>query len=84
VHRLCASRLPKGEQVESFIGLNVAKAKHAVAIADAGRAGEVRYFGEIDTHPASGRRMVGKPEKPGKRLISVTKLGRRDMGYIGN
>ncbi len=32
-----------GEQAETFVGLDVAKAKHAVAIAEEGRTGEVRY-----------------------------------------
>jgi hypothetical protein len=36
----------------------VAKAKHAVAIAEEGRTGEVRYFGEIGAEPVSVRRMV--------------------------
>jgi hypothetical protein len=54
-----------GEQVEAFVGLDVAK---AVAMADEGRTAEVRYFGEIDADPGSVRRMVAKLEKPGKRL----------------
>lgn len=35
------------------MGFDTAKEKHAVAIADAGRDGEVRYFGEIDSAPHS-------------------------------
>lgn len=34
-------------EIEVFEGLDLAKAKHAVAISDDGRAGEFRYFGEI-------------------------------------
>lgn len=33
---------------EVFIGIDVAKARNAVAIADGERRGEVRYLGEID------------------------------------
>ncbi|WP_287066383.1 hypothetical protein [Mesorhizobium sp.] len=29
-----------------YVGVDVSKAKHAVAIAEGGRGGEVRYFGE--------------------------------------
>ena len=39
---------------EAFVGFDTAKHKHAVAIADSGRDGEVRYFGEIDSSPATG------------------------------
>ena len=53
---------------EVFIGLDVAKARHAVAIAGAGRSGDVRYFGEIDSDPVSVRRMVARLEKRHRRL----------------
>jgi transposase len=33
---------------EAFVGFDTAKKKHAVAIADVGREGEIRYLGEID------------------------------------
>lgn len=46
-----------------FVGLDVAKARHAVAVADGGRGGEVRYLGEIDADPTSVRRMVARLEK---------------------
>jgi transposase len=32
---------------EVFIGIDVAKARNAIAIADGGRGGEVRFFGEV-------------------------------------
>jgi hypothetical protein len=31
-----------------YVGVDAAKAKHAIAIAESGRSGEVRYVGEID------------------------------------
>jgi hypothetical protein len=38
---------------EVFIGIDTSKSRNAIAIAEAGRRGEVRYFGEIDnTHEA--------------------------------
>jgi transposase len=37
-----------GEYSEAFVAFDVAKAKHAVAIAESGREGEIRFFGEIE------------------------------------
>jgi transposase len=45
---------------EAFIGIDAAKLRNAVAIADAGRDGEVRYFGEVDASLESMRRLIGK------------------------
>jgi hypothetical protein len=45
---------------EAFIGLDTAKKKHAVAIADVGREGEIQYLGEIDSSPAAVERMIRK------------------------
>jgi transposase len=33
---------------ELFVGIDVAKARNAIAVAESGRDGEVRYLGEID------------------------------------
>lgn len=48
------------EYREAFIGIDVAKLRNAVAIADAGRDGEIRYLGEIDDSPESMRRLLAK------------------------
>ena len=45
---------------EAFVGVDTAKKKHAVAIADVGRDGEIRYFGEIDSSPATVQKLIGK------------------------
>ena len=45
---------------EAFVGFDAAKKKHAVAIADVGRDGEIRYFGEIDSSPAAIEKLIGK------------------------
>ncbi len=45
---------------EAFVGIDTAKKRHAVAIADAGRDGEIRYFGEIDSSPAAVGKLIGK------------------------
>ena len=48
------------EAREAFVGIDVAKLRNAVAVADAGRDGEVRFFGEVDASPESMRRLVAK------------------------
>jgi hypothetical protein len=37
-----------GKYSEVFVAFDVAKKKHAVAIAEGGRAGEVRFLGEVE------------------------------------
>jgi hypothetical protein len=46
-----------GENSEVFIGLDVSKDSHAVAIAEAGREGEVRSFGEIGSPSSTAKRV---------------------------
>lgn len=48
------------QHTEVFIGLDVAKTRHAVAVAEDGRNGEVRYWGEIDADAESVRRLAAK------------------------
>ena len=36
------------QHTDAYVGLDVAKLRHAVAVADDGRNGEIRYLGEID------------------------------------
>jgi transposase len=45
---------------EAFVGIDVARLKNATAIAEAGREGEVRFFGEVDASVPSMRRVVGR------------------------
>ncbi|TIT19323.1 MAG: IS110 family transposase, partial [Mesorhizobium sp.] len=45
---------------EAFVGIDVAKLKNAFAIAEAGREGEVRFFGEVDASVTSMRRVIGR------------------------
>ena len=49
-----------GKHRLAFVAFDSAKEKHAVAIADGGRGGEVRYLGEIDTSPDAVRKLVTK------------------------
>jgi transposase len=48
------------EAREAFIGIDAAKLRNAVAIADAGRDGEVRFLGEVDASPEGMRRLAAK------------------------
>ena len=45
---------------EAFVGIDAAKLRNAVAIADDGREGEVRYLGEFDATPEGMRRLVAR------------------------
>jgi hypothetical protein len=48
------------QYTEAFVRIDTAKNKHALAIADPGRDGEIRYLGEIDSAPAAVQRMIRK------------------------
>ncbi len=43
---------------EAFIGIDSAKTRNAIALAEGGRNGEVRFFGEVDASADSMRRIV--------------------------
>ena len=45
---------------EVFVGMDVSKDSHAVAVAESGRDGEARFYGEIGSDGASVRRFVRK------------------------
>ena len=38
---------------EAYVAFDTSKLRNAVAIAEAGRSGEVRFLGEIDNTPAA-------------------------------
>jgi transposase len=42
-----------GEYSEAFVAFDVAKTKHAIAIAEGGRGGAVRFLGEVPSSPAA-------------------------------
>ena len=43
---------------EVFVGIDVAKARNAIAVADGERGGEVRYLGEVEASPTAMARVV--------------------------
>ncbi|MCP1845951.1 hypothetical protein ACVIHI_008586 [Bradyrhizobium sp. USDA 4524] len=65
---------------ENFVGLDAAKDRHAVAIAENGRDGEVRYLGEISSDNASVGRLVRKLARPGLRLRFCYEAGPTGYG----
>lgn len=70
------------EEASIFIGLDVAKVKHAVAIAEEGRSGDVRFLGEINADPLSVGRMVTRLEKHNKRLHFCYEAGPTGYGLF--
>lgn len=65
---------------EAFIGIDTSKLKNAVAIAEAGRGGEVRYWGEIDTSAAATRKLVAKLETKYSKLTFCYEAGPTGYG----
>jgi transposase len=49
-----------GHHSEAFIGFDTSKSRNAVAIAEGGRGGEVRYLGEFPATEAAIRKLVTK------------------------
>ena len=47
----------------AYVGFDTSKTKHAVAVAEGGREGEVRYLGEIEAAPAAVERLLRKLER---------------------
>ena len=43
---------------EVFVAFDVAKRKHAVAIAEGGRTGEVRFLGDVENNPLPIERTI--------------------------
>ena len=68
------------EPKEAFVGIDVAKRRNAVAVADAGRDGEVRFFGEVDASPESMRRLAAKLAARYDRLTFCYEAGPTGYG----
>ena len=49
-----------GHNTEAFVGIDTSKLRNAIAIADGGRGGEVRYLGEFPATEAAIRKLVAK------------------------
>jgi len=49
-----------GHHSEAFVGIDTSKLRNAIAIADGGRGGEVRYLGEFLSTEVAIRKLVAK------------------------
>jgi transposase len=65
---------------EAFVAFDTSKLRNAVAIADAGRAGEVRFLGEIDNTPAATAKLVKKLAAKYERLSFCYEAGPTGYG----
>ena len=65
---------------EAFVAFDTAKLRNAVAVADAGRNGEICYVGEIDNTEAATRRLVAQLESKYSRLTFCYEAGPTGYG----
>jgi transposase len=68
------------EYTEAFVGIDAAKSRNAIAIAEAGRAGEIRYLGEVDATPQSMRKVVARLAAKYQRLYFCYEAGPTGYG----
>ena len=69
-----------GEYSEAFVAFDVAKLKHAVAVAEGERTGEVRFLGEVENKPAAIDRTIKKLGKRYDRLHVCFEAGPTGYG----
>jgi transposase len=65
---------------EVFVAFDTSKLRNAVAIAEAGRSGEVRFLGEIDNTPAATNKLVIKLAARYQRLWFCYEAGPTGYG----
>lgn len=65
---------------EAFVAFDTSKLRNAVAIADAGRTGEVRFLGEIDNTPKAIAKLVNKLAAKYERLTFCYEAGPTGYG----
>jgi transposase len=69
---------------EAYVAFDTSKLRNAVAIAEAGRAGEVRFLGNIDNTPTATRRLVKKLRSKYARLTFCYEAGPTGYGLYRN
>jgi transposase len=69
-----------GHHTEAFVGIDTSKLRNAIAIADAGRSGEVRYLGEFPATDAAIRKLVAKLVAQYRRLTFCYEAGPTGYG----
>ena len=65
---------------EAFVAFDTSKLRNAVAIAESGRAGEVRFLGEIDNTPTATAKLVRKLAAKYDRLTFCYEAGPTGYG----
>ncbi len=65
---------------EAFVGFDTSKLRNAVAIADGGRTGEVRFFGEIDNTEGATAKLVKKLAAKYQRVTFCYEAGPTGYG----
>jgi transposase len=69
------------DHIAAFVGIDTSKLRNAVAIAEGGRGGEVRFLGEIETTSAATAKLVRKLRaKYGERLTFCYEAGPTGYG----
>ena len=69
-----------GDCSEVFVGIDTSKLRNAVAIADGGRDGEVRFLGEIENSEAATAKLVRKLASQYQRLTFCYEAGPTGYG----
>lgn len=69
-----------GDYSEAFVAFDTSKLRNAVAIAEAGRDGEVRFLGEIDTSAKAVAKLVRKLAAKHARLTFCYEAGPTGYG----
>ena len=69
-----------GNHSEAFVAFDTSKLRNAVAIAEAGRTGEVRFLGEIETSEAATVKLVKKLADKYRRLTFCYEAGPTGYG----
>lgn len=69
-----------GDYSDAFVGFDTSKLRNAVAIAEAGRGGEVRFFGEIENTPAATAKLVRKLSAKYRQLTFCYEAGPTGYG----
>ncbi|MGO9472002.1 MAG: IS110 family transposase, partial [Rhodomicrobium sp.] len=68
------------DYTEDFVGIDTSKLRNAIAIAEQGRQGEVRYLGEIDNTPEATRKLVAKLAQRDRKLHFCYEAGPTGYG----
>jgi transposase len=63
-----------------FVGIDVAKARNAIAVADGERGGEIRYLGEVDASTASMCRVIKRIAAKHEQVHFCYEAGRTGYG----